>query len=119
MTDIIIPVALSLFLGPGMGQLYNKEYKKGGYLIGVSLLVLGAALVWFSKALKLYLTDVSAIDKDALQPMIQNAVQHVMEGQGHTFMMYQVILCGLWAYSVIDAYLGAQKRQRASKQAAS
>ena len=33
MATIIIPVFLCLFLGPGVGQLYNKEIKKGIYLI--------------------------------------------------------------------------------------
>ncbi len=28
MATIIIPVLLCFFLGPGVGQLYNKEYKK-------------------------------------------------------------------------------------------
>src|SRR5579872_3288918 len=50
-SDIVIPVLLSLILGPGIGQLYNKEYKKGAYLVGLSLLVLVGAIAWFLKAM--------------------------------------------------------------------
>jgi hypothetical protein len=110
-SDIILPVLLSLILGPGMGQLYNKEYKKGAYLIGLSLLVLVGAVMWFLKAIRPDLpADLSVIDHDALQTLLRNAVNHVVAGQGTTLSIYQGILFALWFYSVFDAYRVAQRR---------
>ena len=36
---------LSLLGGPGMGQLYNRDWKKGAVLIGVTLLMLAWVVV--------------------------------------------------------------------------
>jgi hypothetical protein len=110
--DIAIPVLLSLLLGPGVGQLYNKDYKKGGYLIGLSLVVLGGACVWFVKAMSPFLPpDLTTIDKATLQPFVENAVRQVVTGHGHTLATYQTILLVLWVYSVVDAYRVAQRRR--------
>jgi hypothetical protein len=111
LNDIIIPVLLSLILGPGVGQLYNKEYKKGAYLIGVSLVVLTGAVMWFLKALRPDLpADLTNMNHDALQAIMRNAVNHVVSGQGGTLAAYQTILFALWLYSVIDAYRGGLRR---------
>lgn len=112
MSDIVLPVFLSLFLGPGVGQLYNREYKKASYLIGLSLIVLIAAIAWFRQALMLYLpADLTEIDRSALPALVQNAVTHVMNGRGTTFYTYEFIMVVLWVYSVIDAYRGALRRK--------
>lgn len=111
MSDIVIPVLLSLILGPGVGQLYNKEYKKGAYLIGLSLLVLTGAMMWFLKAIRPDLpADLTNINHDALQVIMRNAVTQVVNGQGGTLATYQTILFVLWGYSVIDAYRGGLRR---------
>ena len=111
MSDIVIPVLLSLILGPGVGQLFNKEYKKGAYLIGVSLVVLMGAVMWFLKAIRPDLpADLTNINRDALQVIMRNAVNHVVAGQGGTLTAYQMILFALWFYSVIDAYRGGLRR---------
>ena len=58
-----IPVILTLILGPGMGQIYNKEYKKGAYLIVISLIVLLSAVYWLKNILIPYLpTDITTED---------------------------------------------------------
>src|SRR5258708_25838297 len=110
--DIAIPVLLSLLLGPGVGKLYNKDYKKGGYLIGLSLLVLGGACVWFFKAMAPFLPpDLTTVDKAVLQPFVENALRQVLASHGHTLAAYQMILLVLWIYSVADAYRVAQFRR--------
>ena len=112
MADIAIPVLLSLFLGPGVGQLYNREYKKATYLIGLSVLILLAAVAWFKQALAPYLpTDITTIDHAALQSMVQNAVTQVLRGRASTFYTYESMLLVLWMYSVVDAYRGALRRR--------
>src|SRR5947209_1695707 len=102
MAEIAIPVLLSLFLGPGVGQLYNREYKKAAYLIGLSVVVLFAAIAWFRQAMLPYLpTDITIVDRAALQAMVQNAVTHVMSGHSSTFYTYEFLLLVLWMYSVV------------------
>jgi hypothetical protein len=116
MMDVAIPVVLSLLLGPGVGQLYNKEYKKGGYLIALSLFVVIAAVVWFQKAAQPYLPSELPADTDAVRKMFESVIQNVIAGHGRTLLTYQYILLGIWIYSVIDAYRGAlHKRERAKK----
>lgn len=111
MSDIVIPVLLSLILGPGVGQLYNKEYKKGAYLISLSLLVLMGAMMWFLKAMRPDLpADLTNINHDALQAIMLTAVNHVIAGQGGTLDIYKAILTVLWIYSIIDAYFGGVRR---------
>jgi hypothetical protein len=113
MMEIAIPVLLSLFLGPGVGQLYNREYKKGSYLIGLSLFVVIAAVVWFQKAAQPYLPSELPTETEAVRKMFESIIQNVIAGHGRTLLTYQYILLGVWVYSVVDAYRGAiRKRQR-------
>jgi TM2 domain-containing membrane protein YozV len=115
--DIIIPAVLSLFVGPGVGQLYNRQYKKGTYLIVLSLLVLTGLIAWCFKAAKPYLpTDLATVDPAALQPMIGEAAKKIANSHAPTLFVYQLLLGVLWFYSVIDAIMVAMRR-RARKQA--
>ena len=112
MFDIVIPVLLSFFLGPGMGQLYNKEFKKAGYLIALSLVVLAGSIKWFYTAAMPYLpTDVSTVDRASLQAMIDNASAHIMHSHPGTIYTYFFISSALWIYSVVDAFYGASRRR--------
>lgn len=118
MAEIIIAVLLSLLLGPGVGQLYNREYKKGAIFIATSMVVLMAALYWFGKAVMPYIpTDIAALDTVALAEIKKNAIDNVIKAQGATFYTYQAILAGLWIYSAIDAYFGAVRRNKAKAEA--
>ena len=113
MADVVIPVLLSLFLGPGIGQLYNKEYRKGAYLIGLSLLILLAAGWWFRKVALLYLpTDFTAIDPTALQPIMQDVVRRIVGGHAKVLYTYEGLLIALWLYSAADAYYGGVRRRQ-------
>ena len=75
MASVIIPVLLCFFLGPGVGQLYNKEYKKGALLIGVSFVILLVAGVWYFNALKPFLpADLSRMPiRQAAQEIVRDA----------------------------------------------
>ncbi len=107
----LIAVLLSLFLGPGVGQLYNRQFKKGAYLMGLSLLVLIGAVAWFRHACQPYLpANLPLTDRDALQTLLQNAITHVVSTNSSTFYTYEGLLFALWIYSVADAWRGAQKR---------
>ena len=109
--NVFIAVVLSLFLGPGMGQLYNRDFKKGGYLIAVSLVVVLSAAVWCFKASQPFLpVDLSTVDPSALQEMLRKAATEVAAAHGHTLLTYQIILLGLWLYSAVDAAIVAKRR---------
>lgn len=110
-----IPVLLSFVLGPGVGQLYNRQFKKGSYLIGLSLVILAGWVTWVYKALQPYLPpNLSTVDPAALDQLVKNAVGQLSSTYGRTLWIYQGMLMVLWVYSIIDAYWVAQKRRRKS-----
>ena len=109
MMTILIPVALATLLGPGMGQLYNKEFKKGFILIGASIVLLLAFSVWLSRAALPYLPpDITAIDRNMLRTIIQ---VHIVADHPATFYTYEALLAALWVYGIVDAYLGGMRRR--------
>src|SRR5579864_6191814 len=105
MMDVIIPVLLTVLLGPGMGQLYNKEYKKALYLLLLALVVVIGSGYWFLKALMPYLpSDPALMDPSALQKIIKEKAPEVVTAHQGTLFAYQGILVLVWLYSVVDAY---------------
>ena len=109
MAIILIPVLLSTLLGPGVGQLYNKEFKKGFIMIGVSIALLFAFSAWLTKAATVYLpSDINTVDRNVLRSIIQD---HIIKEHTGTFYTYEVLLAGIWVYGVIDAYLGGMRRR--------
>jgi hypothetical protein len=116
MAQILIPVLLAVLLGPGMGQLYNKEYKKGAVLIVVSVGLLLAFSVWLSRAAYGYLpTNFETVDRALLRTIIQT---HIVADHPMTFYTYEVLLAALWVYGIIDAYVGATRRRAKSESSA-
>jgi hypothetical protein len=113
MASVIIPVLLCFFLGPGVGQLYNKEYKKGVALIAISFMVLiGAGMMYF-KAIQPYLPkDLTGVDPQAMQELVRNAAAQVSAGKSYILSASEALLTVLWLYGVVDAYLVAQKKRR-------
>jgi hypothetical protein len=112
MASVIIPVLLSLFLGPGAGQLYNREFKKGSLLIVTSLAVLTGAGIWYYKALQPFMPpDIMAADPEAMKRILTNAAEQV--GTNSRVLPFcQALLMTLWIYGIVDAYLIAQKKRR-------
>jgi hypothetical protein len=109
MAMILIPVLLSTLLGPGVGQLYNKEFKKGFAMIAISLALLFAFSVWLTKAATVYLpSDINTVDHTVLRGIIQD---HIVKEHTGTFYTYEVLLAGIWVYGVIDAYIGGMRRR--------
>ncbi len=110
MLMIVIPVLLSLVFGPGVGQLYNREFKKGLWLIGASFVLLIAFSAWLSRAAFPYLpTDVQSIDRELLRTIIQD---HIVKEHTVTFYTYELLLGLIWVYGVVDAYLGGMRRRQ-------
>ena len=112
MASVIIPVFLSFFLGPGVGQLYNREYKKGAILIVLSFVALFGAGVWYFKAIQPFLpADMSSVDPQALQVLLKNAAHEVAAKKGYILSLSQAGLMVLWLYGVVDAYKVAIKKK--------
>jgi TM2 domain-containing membrane protein YozV len=112
MTSVLIPVFLAVLLGPGIGQLYNKEFKKGLFLIAISVGLLMAFSIWLSRAAYGYLpTDLNTVDRAVLRNIIQT---HVVAEHPVTFYTYEVLLALLWLYGIIDAYIGGMRRRPAA-----
>jgi TM2 domain-containing membrane protein YozV len=111
MVSILIPVLLAVLLGPGVGQLYNKELRKGFILIALSVGLLLAFSIWLSRAAMVYLpTDVSTVDRALLRNIIQT---HIVADHPGTFYTYEFLLAALWVYGIVDAYLGGMRRRAA------
>ena len=109
MVTILTPVLLAVLLGPGVGQLYNKEFKKGFILIGVSIGLLIAFSYWLSQAAMIYLpSDINTVDRAMLRSIIQT---HIVADHPGTFYTYELLLGGLWIYGIVDAYLGGMRRR--------
>ena len=109
MVQILVPVLLAVLLGPGVGQLYNKEFKKGFILIGLSVGILLAFSIWLSRAAMAYLPpDISTVDRAMLRGIIQS---HIVADHPVTFYTYEILLGAFWVYGIIDAYLGGMKRR--------
>jgi hypothetical protein len=103
----ITAVLLSLFLGPGVGQLYNKEYKKGAYLLGLSFIVFLAGCIWYAQACMPYIPgDLPTLDTEAVRQLVVNAAAQVKAQHGRTIALYKIIFLALWVYSIADAAYG-------------
>ena len=111
MASIIIPVLLCFFLGPGVGQLYNKDYKKGTLMIVASFIILIVAGVWYFKVLKPFLPgDLTTMDPLAAQDLVRNAAAQVSAQNGSILSAFEAILTVIWLYGVVDAFLVAKKK---------
>jgi len=111
-----IPVILTLAMGPGMGQLYNKDYKKAVYLILVSVFLFIGMSVSLKNMIMPYLpTDITTEDPTELTRMIQENMHKATSEHGGVLYLYGAILFGVWGYSVVDAYKGGKRRQLESK----
>ncbi len=111
MSVVAIPVLLSVLLGPGMGQFYNKEYKKGAILVVVSLVVLIVAGMWYFKNLQPYIpADVTQMDPLAMQQIMTNAAGQISAKDGKILAVFEALLTVLWIYGIVDAYRGAKRK---------
>ena len=116
MATVVIPVLLCFFLGPGAGQLYNREFKKGAFMMVASLAILGVSAVWYFKALQPYIPpDLTNVDPAAMQQIIQNASGQITPKQTTTFFAFEAALTALWIYGCIDAFQGGKRRRQATE----
>lgn len=96
MKKIIISILLTLLLGPGVGHLYLKKYKKAALLLGAAF-----ALVAFLSWLFVKSIDVSKLD--AMTPAF--LFDSFTAAHPRLIFYYDVVFAALWAYAVVDAFI--------------
>ena len=96
MKRAIIASVLS-FLGPGLGQIYNREHKKGWIFIGSSVVLFFLPSLWIMRSV-----GPVAMNADPLE--IQAAVGSAALQHKHTLNIITFVFLGLWAYSITQAY---------------
>ncbi|MFC1822202.1 hypothetical protein ACFL9T_05810 [Thermodesulfobacteriota bacterium] len=103
----ILSTLCSAFVIPGLGQILNKNIKKGLLLLAlVFLLFLGGAV-------KLVLIVLTLPDQQKLDPSRELKIANSFEGADLSLLWYLLsAFVILWIYSVTDAYLTGKKMER-------
>ncbi|MCX5781557.1 MAG: hypothetical protein NT145_02460 [Elusimicrobia bacterium] len=101
MKKILISLGLTIFLGPGVGHLYLKKFKKGIIFIGV-VLITAMHLAW--KAGKSI-----AITPDITKEKVLFLFQEFTRNNSKVILYYDIIFAAVWAYAIIDAFNIAKK----------
>ena len=94
--------SLLSFLGPGLGQIYNHEHKKGWILIFLAAVLFLVPSIWIIKS-------VGPIPEGTDILEIQAAVTRAALEQKHTLNIVTFVFLGLWAYAITQAYFKAKE----------
>lgn len=102
---ILIAIFLS-FIGPGLGQIYNKEHKKGILLLVASTALFIIPLIWIMSQLKVALPNLKT---GAVSPeIVQSAAMEILSRDKHLFNLISFTFLGVWAYAITQAYFKAK-----------
>lgn len=108
-TSPIWPAILSAIVAPGIGQIFNRDYAKGFFLLLSSL----TSFMWFSKVVTERLStllpgtpDQWASNQDALR----EALMKLISAEGQMFFTFQILVVLIWGFGVVDAYLSARRK---------
>lgn len=107
----IWPALLSALVVPGAGQIYNREFPKGFFLVTVSV----GSFLWFSKVVteRLSLLLSGTPEQWAKDPIVlREALMKLINQNSDMFMTFQLLILLVWSFGVIDAYLTARKMAR-------
>jgi TM2 domain-containing membrane protein YozV len=102
------PPLLSALVAPGIGQIFNREYLKGFFL----LLAFVGSIVWFSIVLTERLEILLPGTPDMWvqdQNLLRDGITKLITESSGMFMTFQLLLIVIWIYGIIDAYMGARK----------
>lgn len=116
---MVIAILLSL-LGPGLGQIYNREYRKGILLLVFTSLLFLLPFFWLIKKIAPFLPDTTNV---TVQPeMFQSIAEQVIKKDPYSFKLIVVpflLFFGLWAYAIVQSFFKAQEiseKESASKE---
>src|SRR5262245_40320901 len=106
MKRIVIVLLLSL-LGPGLGQMYNKEFRKGFMLLFISSALFILRLYWLVGKIAPLLPDPK---KTTITPeMVQSAAMAVIGQDKHILNLISFTFLGIWAYAITQAIFKAKE----------
>jgi hypothetical protein len=107
----LVAALLSAFVWPGAGQLYNREFKKGAVLIGLTLVVAAVVLIATAAEVTRQLpADIGDLDAD----LVRTLPAQVLAARTGTLLVSSLLLLAAWGYGVIDAYFGGRGRRKLS-----
>jgi hypothetical protein len=101
---ILLSVGLTLLLGPGVGHLYLRKFKKGWILIGVTLL---SALAFSIVALRTMTAEQLAV----IQKNPADFMRTFSTGNPPGVLFFDILFAALWAYAVVDSFLIAHRNK--------
>ncbi|MDP8256213.1 MAG: hypothetical protein P9M14_10730 [Candidatus Alcyoniella australis] len=96
--------ALSAFLLPGAGQLYNGQRVKGSVVMGVTLIVVVALCLAIARFFLTYLSDIVAVAAN-------QAPDSLIPDVG-SLWFWVIILLVIYIYAIVDAYLVGKKAHK-------
>jgi len=103
------PLLLSGFVAPGLGQIINREYRKGFFLLTTSFL----SFFWFSRVLtqQLYTLLPGTPDQwEQNQEGLKQAILTLVEKNPGMFITFQLLVLVIWIYAMVDAYKTAKRK---------
>jgi hypothetical protein len=99
MDKILISIAFTFFLGPGVGHLYLRSFKRGIGLITLTLIV-AVHLAWQAAGS----VPAAALTQQNPSLIFRNFIV------SHSGMLtwYDLIFAAIWSFAFVDAYLIAR-----------
>ncbi len=104
MKDYLYPILLSALVVPGAGQIYNKEKVKGVVLMLLFLLVIFGFMIALSVSLAALLPP----DLKVSPEQVRGLAEGLMEERSGFITTFWYLTLAIWAYGILDAYLGAR-----------
>jgi uncharacterized membrane protein HdeD (DUF308 family) len=102
------PALLSALVAPGVGQIFNRDYKRGILLLVISL----GGFFWFSSVLtqQLSLFIHTAPETWMQNPnLLKDALSKVVGQNPDMFVTFYTLMFLTWIFGVVDAYVSARK----------
>ena len=96
MKNRIVSILLTLLLGPGVGHLYLKKYRRGLIFILASLFFAGLFALRVVKAF-------AGADLSSQNP--SELLKDFYSGHPKLTFFYDAVFAAVWAYAVLDCYL--------------
>lgn len=110
MKKVISSTLLSAFVFPGLGQLNNRQYVKGGIMVAIVLLsLIGFFIKLYQDVVRvLSLTHQTEITSD----LITQLTIQVQQENAALIQKLIVFLLIIWIYGIIDAFIYGSKIDR-------
>lgn len=105
---ILSPLCSALVI-PGLGQVINQQLKKGLLMLGTVFVLLIVFTVRFVQVIQ------AVLGSSRIMPSDSSVMIDRIKGQDPwVFYVLLAVFGAVWAYSVIDAFLGGMEQDRAA-----